>query len=428
MSAGAATARVLVVDDQEHNRDLLSRRLRADGHQVDLAEDGPRALAMLEAAAYDLVLLDVMMPGMDGYAVLARIKAGGSLRHLPVIMVSALDETDSVVRCLELGADDYLTKPFNALVLRARVGASLARKWLHDREQIYAKSLARELEIGREIQQGFLPSSCPSLDGWEIAARFEPARSVAGDFYDAYMLPNGHVALVVADVCDKGVGAALYMALFRSLLRALAGQAAVQHRPDDALLAEVTAHTSDYIATVHDRANMFATTFFAILDPVDGRLHYVNAGHDPPFLAGGVGRASSAGRAGDAGALRRLDATGPALGLVAGSRYEVRVETIAPDDVLLVYTDGISDARAVDGTQFSEERIAALLGDRAAGAGADAADAAGAESCTARGGRATRLLDRIAAAVAVHAGDGERFDDATMLAVHRVSPVLLAGR
>lgn len=426
MSANAAAARVLVVDDQEHNRDLLSRRLRADDHDVDVAEDGPRALAMLAVGAYDLVLLDVMMPGMDGYGVLARIKASESLRHLPVIMVSALDETESVVRCLELGADDYLTKPFNALVLRARVDASLARKWLHDREQIYAKSLARELEIGREIQQGFLPQSCPALDGWEIAARFEPARSVAGDFYDAYVLPNGHVALVVADVCDKGVGAALYMALFRSLLRALAGQAAVQHRPDDALLAEVTAHTSDYIATVHDRANMFATTFFAILDPVDGRLHYVNAGHDPPFLAG------SAGSAGEAGTLRRLGATGPALGLVAGARYEVRVETVAPDEVLLVYTDGVSDARAVDGTQFSDERIAALLGDRVIVAGtatgADAAIDARAASGMAPDGCAAQLLDRIAAAVAAHAGAGDRFDDATMLAVHRVPPGAPAGR
>jgi serine phosphatase RsbU (regulator of sigma subunit) len=426
VSADAAAARVLVVDDQEHNRDLLSRRLRADDHDVDVAEDGPRALAMLAVGAYDLVLLDVMMPGMDGYGVLARIKASESLRHLPVIMVSALDETESVVRCLELGADDYLTKPFNALVLRARVDASLARKWLHDREQIYAKSLARELEIGREIQQGFLPQSCPALGGWEIAARFEPARSVAGDFYDAYVLPNGHVALVVADVCDKGVGAALYMALFRSLLRALAGQAAVQHRPDDALLAEVTAHTSDYIATVHDRANMFATTFFAILDPVDGRLHYVNAGHDPPFLAG------SAGSAGEAGTLRRLGATGPALGLVAGARYEVRVETVAPDEVLLVYTDGVSDARAVDGTQFSDERIAALLGDRVIVAGtatgADAAIDARAASGMAPDGCAAQLLDRIAAAVAAHAGAGDRFDDATMLAVHRVPPGAPAGR
>jgi len=403
--AGPATARILVTDDQELNRDLLSRRLRADGHRVDVAEDGPRALAMLEGTPYDLVLLDVMMPGMDGYDVLARIKASEALRHLPVIVVSALDEAESVVRCLELGADDYLTKPFNALVLRARVGASLARKWLHDREQLYAKSLARELEIGREIQQGFLPPGCPSLPGWAIAARFEPARSVAGDFYDAYVLPGGHVALVVADVCDKGVGAALYMALFRSLLRALAGQAALQRRPDDALLAEVAANTNDYIATVHDRANMFATTFFAILDPADGRLHYVNAGHDPPFLVG------SGGGSGSGSVARRLGTTGPALGLIAGSHYGVQVETIAPGEILLAYTDGVTDARAADGGRFSEARVEAILADawRTVVEGEDPAP----------GDRAGRVLERIAAAAAAHAGDGERFDDATMLAVAR---------
>lgn len=401
MSVDAAPARILVADDQELNRDLLSRRLRADGHRVDLAEDGPRALAMLEGAPYDLVLLDIMMPGMDGYDVLARIKASDALRHLPVVMVSALDETESVVRCLELGADDYLTKPFNAVVLRARVGASLARKWLHDREQLYARSLARELEIGREIQQGFLPPACPVLPGWQIAARFEPARSVAGDFYDAYVLPGGHVALVVADVCDKGVGAALYMALFRSLLRALAGQAALQRRPDDAILAEVTAHTSDYIATVHDRANMFATAFFAILDPAEGRIRYVNAGHDPPFLAGA------------AGAPRRLGATGPALGLVAGAHYAVGTDTIEPGELLLAYTDGVTDARTADGSGFSEERVEAIL--------RESGPAAGAGESAAAGGRAGRLLERIAAAVTAYAGSGERFDDATMLAVVRSS-------
>lgn len=390
-------ARVLVVDDQEYNRDILSRRLRGDGHHADVAADGPLALAMLEAGAYDLVLLDVMMPGLDGYGVLERIKASGTLSNLPVIMVSALDETESVVRCLELGADDYLTKPFNALVLRARVGASLARKWLRDREQLYAKSLERELEIGREIQAGFLPSACPRLDGWEIAARFEPARSVAGDFYDAYRLQNGHVALAVADVCDKGVGAALYMALFRTLLRALASREAARNRPDDVLLAETALDTSDYIATVHDRANMFATAFLAVLDPARGLLHYVNAGHDPPFLAG-------------PGALRRLETTGPALGLVAGSTFEVRSETVGPGELLLAFTDGVSDARSSTGEGFSEARIAVILGEPRPDRDVPAIRV---------GGPAVDVVDRIARRVAEHTADAERFDDATMLAVYR---------
>ena len=384
-------ARLLVVDDQEANRDMLARRLAQQGWRVDAAASGVDALAMLAASPYDLVLLDVMMPAMDGYEVLSRIKDNEALRHIPVVMVSAVDETDSVVKCLELGADDYLTKPFNALVLRARVNASLAKKWLHDREQLYAKSLARELEIGREIQAGFLPRDCPQPDGWEIAGRFEPARSVSGDFYDAFMLDNGHVALVVADVCDKGVGAALYMALFRTLLRAMASRDAKQGRADADLLVDVVAHTNDYIATTHERANMFATVFFGILDPQSGSLRYVNAGHDMPLVvANGIVRAE-------------LATTGPALGLAAGAGFSVGKASLAPGDVLLAYTDGVTDARrAADGERFSEERLRALL------AGGDSAQT---------------LLARILAALAAHVGDAERFDDVTLIAVRRIGPI-----
>src|SRR5206468_2350062 len=115
----------------------------------------------------------------------------------------------------ELGAADYLPKPFNPVVLRARVAATLARKRLEDRERLHVRSLERELEIGREIQRDFLPDALPEAAGWEIAAVFQPARQVSGDFYDGFPTADGAIALVVADVCDKGVGAALYMALFR---------------------------------------------------------------------------------------------------------------------------------------------------------------------------------------------------------------------
>ncbi|CAA9329641.1 MAG: Serine phosphatase RsbU, regulator of sigma subunit, partial [uncultured Gemmatimonadaceae bacterium] len=215
---------ILVVDDNELNRDLLSRRLRRMGHAVEAVEDGGRALELLSAAPFDLVMLDIMMPGMNGYEVLARLKADPALCHVPVIMITAVDDEASVVRCIELGAEDYMPKPFNPALLKARVGSSLAKKRLHDREQTYAAGLARELDIGRHIQQGFLPARLPAADGWELTARFAPARQVAGDFYDAFLLPHGRLAVLVADVCDKGVGAALFMALFRSLFRALAEQ------------------------------------------------------------------------------------------------------------------------------------------------------------------------------------------------------------
>jgi adenylate cyclase len=120
-------ARVLVVDDNEMNRDMLSRRLLRLNYEVLMAEDGEQALAMVKEQSFDLVLLDIMMPTISGYEVLERMKADDATKHIPVIMISAVDDLDSVVRCIELGAEDYLFKPFNPVLLKARVGASLRR-------------------------------------------------------------------------------------------------------------------------------------------------------------------------------------------------------------------------------------------------------------------------------------------------------------
>src|SRR5262249_51375658 len=159
--------------------------------------------------------------------------------------------------CLELGAEDYLPKPFNPTILKARVGSSLERKRLRDQERVWAKAMERELEIGRNIQAGFLPDALPEAAGWEIAARFAPARQCGGDFYDAFTLSDGTVALVISDVCDKGVGAALFMAVFRSMLRALATRGAGTETPE-ALLQKTVVFANDYIATTHGKSNMFA--------------------------------------------------------------------------------------------------------------------------------------------------------------------------
>lgn len=123
----ASTARVLVVDDNEMNRDMLSRRLRRQGFNVDVAENGEKALEQVLVEHYGLVLLDIMMPGLDGYAVLERLKADAQTQRIPVIMISAVDDLDSVVRCIEMGAEDYLFKPFNPVLLKARVEATISK-------------------------------------------------------------------------------------------------------------------------------------------------------------------------------------------------------------------------------------------------------------------------------------------------------------
>lgn len=385
----SSAGRILVVDDNESNRDMLSRRLRRRGYVVEVAEDGRRALEMVQTSPFDLILLDIMMPELNGYAVLERLKSDEELRHVPVLMISAVDDIESVVRCIELGADDYLPKPFNPILLRARVEASLSRKYLHDRERLYAQSLERELEIGRQIQQSFLPATLPQPPGWEIAVRFRPARQVAGDFYDAYELPAGRIGLVIADVCGKGVGAALFMALFRSLLRAYAERAGNSpSSPGVAILTEAMTATNRYITYVHKSAHMFASVFFGVLDPKSGMLHYVNAGHLPPV----VSRVD--------GTTERLLPTAPAIGLLPASRFPVDQVRLEPGDLLVAFTDGVTEARDVKRDFFSEERLLRLIDGTYSSA--------------------SSVLDAIDREVESYSADTSAFDDLTLLAVRHV--------
>src|SRR5947207_14847625 len=148
--AAVRPSRILVVDDNASNRDLLSRRLQRQGHTVLQAEDGAHALALVEKEALDLILLDLMMPGISGYDVLARLKGDPRVRDIPVIMISALTELDSIVRCIEAGADDYLAKPFDPTLLRARVGSSLEKEHMRDRE----RAMVEALRIEKEQQTG----------------------------------------------------------------------------------------------------------------------------------------------------------------------------------------------------------------------------------------------------------------------------------
>jgi serine phosphatase RsbU (regulator of sigma subunit) len=399
-------AQVLVADDVEMNRDLLARRVRRLGHEVTMAEDGRQALELLKARDFDVLLLDIMMPNMNGYEVLEAMALDPRLRQVPVIMISAVDDKESIARCIGLGADDYLPKPFDPVILQARLGSSLARKRLRDREHVYQKSLERELEIGREIQAHFLPDSLPTLPGFDFAARLRSARMVSGDFYDLYPLGGGNeVVAVVGDVCDKGVGAALFMALFRSLLRALTEQSdgvrwnerggSRERRREAGSRAEaVTGHllrtvtlANDYIAGTHSRSNMFATVFFAVIDGESGLVQYVNAGHEPPAVVGPSG-------------LRRLPPTGPALGLLPGLPFVVSQTTLAPGESLIAWTDGVTEAQAPGTTElFGEARTLEVVEES--------------------NGTAAALLDRLLAAVDAYAAGAEQADDITLLAIRR---------
>jgi len=185
---------VLIVDDNEDNRDLLARRLKQQAHRYAMAANGREALERLRAEPFDLVLLDVMMPEMNGYETLEQIKADSVLRNVPVIMISAVDQIDSVIRCIELGAEDYLPKPFNQTLLRARIGAALEKKRLRDQEQAYLKEIEAEKKRADDLLHVILPS--------EVVAELKATDRVKPRRYE-------HVAVMFCDVvgftayCDR---------------------------------------------------------------------------------------------------------------------------------------------------------------------------------------------------------------------------------
>ncbi len=359
---GGAPARVLVVGPAAVGDDTIGHHLQREGHVVDTARPGAEALAKLRAEPFDVVLLDVAVPGTDGPRFLEALRSDADLADVQVIVAAPADDLETLGQYLELGADDYLPRVFGPAMLRARLGAALDRRRLRD-----AESLSREMAVARNIQRDFLPEALPVARGVELAAVLHPARQVSGDFYDAFVLaPSGTFVLVVGDVCDKGVGAALFMALFRSLIRASAdpvGGGAIQMiggrrtlvrqaldsaTPAD-LLTRVAGFTNDYIARLHGRTNMFATVFLAALTPATGQFDYVNAGHEPALVIV------------PNGAILGLMPTGPALGLGPDQSFLSGEGTLEPGHSLVAFTDGLVEARNQAGEAFGDARLEAAL-------------------------------------------------------------------
>jgi sigma-B regulation protein RsbU (phosphoserine phosphatase) len=257
------------------------------------------------------------------------------------------------------------------------------------------------MEKGKKIQRDFLPREIPRVAGWEIAVYFHPARQVSGDFYDAFMLPENLLGLVIADVCDKGVGSALFMALFRSLIRVFSGKINLQGvfvpgstktEPDshgDYLYEALNAVslTNDYIAEEHGEEGMFATLFFGVLDPLTGKMAYVNAGHEPLLIVN------------QSGVKESLKSTGPVVGMLPAMEFQVKQVRIEPGDILIGYTDGVTEAMSPQQNLFGKKRFLTLLEQPAL--------------------TAPKLIDQIKLELFNHIDNAPQFDDITMIAVRR---------
>ncbi|WP_051807307.1 PP2C family protein-serine/threonine phosphatase [Streptomyces sp. NRRL F-2664] len=343
----------------------------------------------------------------DGDAVRTAVRRLRRWAGAPIVVVWTVTEFAALEEHVRIG-HDYLVPPFLPALVGARLHscserAGLGRTLREADARAELMGYEKELQIGREIQAGFLPESLPVPDGWEIDVRFRPARQVAGDFYDVFEISRGRrLAFVVADVCDKGVGAALFMALIRSLLRHTAQNSGLQHlvaagRAGGSrripvvgatpLLNAVTA-TNGYLTSNHLRQGYFATLFFGVLDPLTGSLVYINGGHNPPLLLPADGRPPAA-----------LDITGPAVGVLPDCVYTLGYAQLDPGDTLFAFTDGVPEARCPNGSFLGDERVLELL----TGPPASGKD----------------VVDRMDLAVREHTGTAEQHDDVTMLALHR---------
>jgi serine phosphatase RsbU (regulator of sigma subunit) len=330
---------ILIVDDTPDNLRLLSQMLAEAGYHVRPVPDGPLALAAVQAEPPDLILLDIRMPGMNGYEVCQQLKVDPQTSDIPIIFISALDALQDKVTAFTVGCVDYVTKPFQVEEVLARVETHLALRKLQQKLQHANRKMAQELALAGEVQANFLPHDLPDISGWQLAAKLKPARETSGDFYDFIYLPDGRLGVVIADVCDKGTGAALFMALSCTLIRTYADE----HPADPAIvLSAVNSRILKDTST-----NRFVTAFYGVLDLDTGMFVYCNAGHWPPYLVSEHNRED----------FRRLVRTGVPLGIFEGQTWEQGVAQLAPGDMLVLYTDGITEAQNANGTSLGEERL-----------------------------------------------------------------------
>jgi len=375
---------ILVVDDTPANLRLLSNLLAEQEYKVRSVISGQMALTAARAAPPDLILLDINMPGMNGYEVCEQLKAEEETRDIPIIFISALDATEDKVKAFTMGGLDYVTKPFQFEEVLARVRTHLALRRLQKQLQAANKKFEQELALAGRIQASFLPSEIPIIPGWQLSVTLRPALETSGDFYDINPLPNGRLGILVADVVGKGVGAALYMALIWTLIRTYA--------------AEYPAQPGFVCRAVNRRilmdthADMFVTLFYGILDPITGVLVYSNAGQNPPYLI-------KAQKDQDAQELTR---TGIPLGIFEDGEWQERSIQLATGDTLVLYTDGVTEAQDIDLALFGEDRLLKCI--------------------QANLGRsAWEIQDAILSDVYAFVGEAPHFDDLTLTVLVRQS-------
>jgi phosphoserine phosphatase RsbU/P len=328
---------ILIVDDNPANVEILQMRLAANNYDIITAMDGESGLAAAIDKKPDLILLDIMMPKMDGLEVCRRLKGNHSLPFMPIIMVTAKTDSKDIVAGLEAGGDEYLTKPVDHAALVARVKSMLRIKSLHDRVLEQSAQLKHQLKTATKIQSLFWPD-IPELEaGSHIWALSAPARYIGGDLYDIIPMPDKSLMVYVADVSDKGVPAALIMAALSTKIKS-----ETRIQSDVGKLLETI---NKSLHKLISKEGYFATIVFVRYWPQSGKMQFSMGGHLLPLwiVESGIGY------------LPQI--SGMSLGIMQDVHYEKKEISLSPGESVILFTDGVIEAENENNEMYGHERM-----------------------------------------------------------------------
>jgi phosphoserine phosphatase RsbU/P len=349
-------AAILVVDDSRMMRLALVRALHEIGFEnVKEASDGHQALELIHQRRFDLMLLDIEMPVMTGLEVLQTLRGRPPAEWFPVIVVSGSDETGSAVRCIEAGAEDYLPKPFNPTLLRARVTTSIEKKHLRDLERLRVAQLQREKDLLERTQRrlaeelaeaaryvaSILPP--PMETPFRIVWSYLPSTELAGDSFGYHWIDDTHFAIYLLDVCGHGIGAALLSVAAIQMIRS-GSMAGVDFRDPSRVLAALNA-----AFPMERNNNSYFTLWYGVYDTSMRVLHFASAGHPPALLVTGIGTGAAR--------VERLATGGTIIGGMADVEYAAKSVTVPPASRLFVYCDGAFEIELQDGSQLDFDGV-----------------------------------------------------------------------
>jgi sigma-B regulation protein RsbU (phosphoserine phosphatase) len=338
----SATESILLVDDNPTNLQVLFQTLEGVGCKLLIAKNGELALSIAGKALPDLILLDIMMPDIDGYEVCRQLKTNPATSGIPVIFLSALGDTEDKVKGLQLGAVDYVTKPFQADEVIARVDTHLTIHRLKRQVESQKDQLEHELEVVSEVQRKLLPKQLPVIEGFKLGVHYETSRYAGGDYYDIIELPDNCWGFLIADAEGHSAPAAVLMAMTCALFRSYPGSAADP--------AAVIHYLNEHLCKVAEPS--FMTALYAFYDANAHTMRMARAGHPLPM----VFRNSDQ---------KAIEFPCPGVYPLGIEPYEIEIPVtdikLEPGDRFLIYTDGLTERFDVEGQTYGEERLLKLL-------------------------------------------------------------------